>query len=190
MFQSNFPYSNWLARESFYRNFFQNVSGFKFSSHNSNCSSYVALWLLSKWITLIKWPSGLPLNDGYWFLNHAWSLALVDCFKVVRIRHRWKVRRRVCGCCNNTEDSIPGKVLSWEIDHISLVDNVKKQPPLITIIYFTYINYLCNSADPQSSRNTNRGGSGTDKILIFIIHISYILKLTEGLKRKKRKKKS
>ena len=41
----------------------------------------------------------------------------------------------------------------------------QQQQPL-----FISHTYLYNSADPQSSRDTNRGGSGTDKISIYIIY--------------------
>ena len=38
-------------------------------------------------------------------------------------------------------------------------------------LYLLHINICTIAADRQSSRNTNRGGSGTDKILIYIIYI-------------------
>ena len=38
-----------------------------------------------------------------------------------------------------------------------------------TFIFFAYL--LQDTADPQSSCKTNRGGSGTDKILIYIIYM-------------------
>ena len=46
----------------------------------------------------------------------------------------------------------------------------QQQQPL-----FTSHTYLYDSADPQSSPNTNRGGSGADKILIYIIYTEYML---------------
>ena len=38
-----------------------------------------------------------------------------------------------------------------------------------TFIFFAYL--LQDTTDPQSSCNTNRGGSGTDQILIHIIYM-------------------
>ena len=56
-------------------------------------------------------------------------------------------------------------------------------------LYLLQIHIWTIAVDPQSSRNTNRGVSGTDKILIYIIYKQYILKLIKGWKRGKKGKK-
>ena len=39
------------------------------------------------------------------------------------------------------------------------------------VYYKTRYTYLNNSPDPKNSRSSSRGGSGTDKILTYIIDI-------------------
>ena len=56
-------------------------------------------------------------------------------------------------------------------------------------LYLLQIHICTIAVDPQSSRNTNRGVSGTDKRLIYIIYKQYILKLIKGWKRGKKGKK-
>lgn len=58
--------------------------------------------LVSKWITNITkiiWSSGLPLNNAYWFLTHAWALAFGNCFEVVRIALTSAIDETFAGMC-------------------------------------------------------------------------------------------
>ena len=50
-------------------------------------------------LTKINWPSGLPLNDAYWFLTHTGAIALVNCFEVVRIALTSAIDETFAGMC-------------------------------------------------------------------------------------------